>query len=109
METPPTQLGGLRRSQMLFNYIMLKSLIKLHAKTEIVYIFVNQIIQQFTIINLCTYYNRMLETVFCMGCAHRFHPQILFLYSARMHGNKAKRCCICFDPSHWLTSYFSDI
>ena len=64
------------------------SMIKLRAKTEIVYESNNlEICMQLRIAG-SMYYNRILETVFWDVLADQFHPQVLFLYSARMHGNQ---------------------
>ena len=107
--TPPAQLGGLGercklpqrglglrpRRQRFFIISCSKHYIKLRAKREIVYFFMNQIIQKFTctIIRIAgsMYYNRMLGTVFWDMLACRFHLQVLFLYSARIHGNQSRK------------------
>ena len=103
MGTPPSQLGGLGERcklpqrglgrspsrQRFFIISCSNHYIKLHAKTEIVHIF-HESNNFWAMLDLCTYYNRMLETVFCTGCGRSFHPQVLFLYSACMHGNQSQ-------------------
>ena len=69
----------------------------------ILYVFMNQIIQQITTIRIAGFmhYNLMLETVFWDVLADFIHTHryFFFIVPACME-IKAKRCCICFDPSH---------
>ena len=58
----------------------------------------NQIIQHFTIIRIAGFmhYNLMLDVLADFIHTHRY---FFFIAHACM-AIKAKRCCICFDPSH---------